>query len=81
MWGRVFGLLNAQAVETSFRHWVSGMIPAPAPGTVVAVGWQDQPAQRAGGTALGEHLGLENCGVEFVTWEVRLSRFLIVLRR
>ena len=35
--GRVFGLLDAQAVETSFRHWVSGVIPVLAPGTVVAV--------------------------------------------
>ena len=26
--GRVFGMLDAQAVESSFRKWVSGQIPA-----------------------------------------------------
>ena len=35
--GRVFGMLDAQAVEKSFRQWVSGLIPALEPGTVVAV--------------------------------------------
>ena len=35
--GRVLGLLDAQAVESSFRRWVSGLIPALAPDTVVAV--------------------------------------------
>jgi hypothetical protein len=35
--GRVFGLLDAQTVERSFRQWVSGILPALEPGTVVAV--------------------------------------------
>ena len=35
--GRVFGMLDARAVESSFRQWVSGLIPALEPGTVVAV--------------------------------------------
>ena len=35
--GRVFGMLDARAVESSFRKWVSGLIPALEPGTVVAV--------------------------------------------
>jgi predicted transposase YbfD/YdcC len=35
--GRVLGLLDAQAVESSFRRWVSGLIPALEPDTVVAV--------------------------------------------
>ncbi len=34
---RVFGMLDAWAVEKSFRQWVSTLIPALAPGTVVAV--------------------------------------------
>ena len=35
--GRVFGMLDAHAVETSFRQWVSGLVPALELGTVVAV--------------------------------------------
>jgi predicted transposase YbfD/YdcC len=35
--GRVFGMLDARAVEASFRQWVSGLVPALGPGTVVAV--------------------------------------------
>ena len=35
--GRVFGMLDARAVESSFRQWVSGLIPVLEPGTVVAV--------------------------------------------
>jgi predicted transposase YbfD/YdcC len=35
--GRVFGMLDARAVESSFRRWVSGLIPALEAGTVVAV--------------------------------------------
>jgi len=45
--GRVFGLLDGQVVETSFRHWVSGLIPALAPGTVVAV--DGKTSRRSGG--------------------------------
>ena len=45
--GRVFGLLDAQAVETSFRHWVSGLIPALEPGAVVAV--DGKTSRRSGG--------------------------------
>jgi predicted transposase YbfD/YdcC len=35
--GRVLGMLDTQAVESSFRRWVSGLIPALEPDTVVAV--------------------------------------------
>ena len=49
--GRVFGLLDAQAVETSFRHWVSGVIPALEPGTVVAV--DGKTSRRSGGGGRG----------------------------
>ncbi len=49
--GRVFGLLDAQAVETSFRHWVSGVIPALEPGAVVAV--DGKTSQRSGATGQG----------------------------
>lgn len=35
--GRVFGMLDAQAVEKSFRQWISGILPALEAGTVVAV--------------------------------------------
>ena len=45
--GRVFGLLDGQVVETSFRHWVSGLIPALEPGTVVAV--DGKTSRRSGG--------------------------------
>jgi len=45
--GRVFGLLDGQAVERSFRHWVSGLIPALEPGTVVAV--DGKTSRRSGG--------------------------------
>lgn len=45
--GRVFGLLDAQAVEKSFRQWVSGLIPALEPGTVVAV--DGKTSRRSGG--------------------------------
>jgi predicted transposase YbfD/YdcC len=45
--GRVFGLLDARAVEKSFRQWVSGMIPALEPGTVVAV--DGKTSRRSGG--------------------------------
>ena len=34
---RVFGMLDAQAVEKSFRQWIGALIPALVPGTVVAV--------------------------------------------
>lgn len=46
--GRVFGLLDAQAVETSFRQWVAGMIPALDPGTVIAV--DGKTSRRSGGS-------------------------------
>jgi predicted transposase YbfD/YdcC len=49
--GRVFGLLDAQAVEKSFRQWVSGVIPALAPGTVVAV--DGKTSRRSGGGGCG----------------------------
>lgn len=45
--GRVFGLLDGQVVETSFRHWVCGLIPALEPGTVVAV--DGKTSRRSGG--------------------------------
>lgn len=35
--GRLFGLLDRRAVEKSFRAWVSSVLPALAPGTVVAI--------------------------------------------
>ncbi len=35
--GQVFGMLDARAVESCFRRWVSGRIPVLEPGTVVAV--------------------------------------------
>ena len=47
--GRVFGLLDAQVVETSFRHWVSGLIPALEAGTVIAV--DGKTSRRSGGGA------------------------------
>jgi len=46
--GRVFGLLDGQVVETSFRHWVSGLIPALEAGTVVAV--DGKTSRRSGGS-------------------------------
>lgn len=53
--GRVFGLLDAKAVEKSFRHWVSGVIPALEPGTVVAV--DGKTSRRSGGDGgAGLHL-------------------------
>jgi len=45
--GRVFGMLDARAVESSFRQWVSGLIPALEPGTVVAV--DGKTSRRSGG--------------------------------
>lgn len=45
--GRVFGMLDAQAVEKSFRQWVAGLIPALEPGTVVAV--DGKTSRRSGG--------------------------------
>lgn len=48
-YGRVFGLLDARAVETSFRQWVSGLIPALKAGTVVAV--DGKTSRRSGGGA------------------------------
>jgi predicted transposase YbfD/YdcC len=45
--GRVFGLLDGKAVEKSFRQWVSGLIPALEPGTVVAV--DGKTSRRSGG--------------------------------
>jgi len=45
--GRVFGLLDAKAVEKSFRQWVSGIIPALEPGTVIAV--DGKTSRRSGG--------------------------------
>lgn len=35
--GRLFGLLDKQALEKSFRRWVGGVLPALAEGTVVAI--------------------------------------------
>ena len=35
--GRLFGLLDRRVVETSFRRWVGGVLPALAEGTVVAI--------------------------------------------
>ena len=58
--GRVFGMLDAKAVETSFRHWISGLIPALEAGTVVAVDGKTSRrsgGRRAQGTALGQRLG------------------------
>jgi predicted transposase YbfD/YdcC len=49
--GRVFGMLDAKAVETSFRHWVSGLIPALEAGTVVAV--DGKTSRRSGGGGRG----------------------------
>jgi predicted transposase YbfD/YdcC len=49
--GRVFGMLDAQAVEASFRHWVSGLIPALEAGTVVAV--DGKTSRRSGGGGRG----------------------------
>lgn len=49
--GRVFGLLDGQAVEASFRHWVSGLIPALEPGTVVAV--DGKTSRRSGSDGRG----------------------------
>jgi predicted transposase YbfD/YdcC len=49
--GRVFGLLDAQVVETSFRHWVSGLIPALEAGTVIAV--DGKTSRRSGSGARG----------------------------
>lgn len=49
--GRVFGLLDAQAVERSFRQWVSGLIPALEAGTVVAV--DGKTSRRSGGEGRG----------------------------
>ena len=57
---RVFGMLDAQAVESSFRQWVSGILPALEPGTVVAVDGKTSRrsgGRRAQGTALGQRLG------------------------
>ena len=45
--GRVLGLLDAQAVERSFRQWVAGLIPALEAGTVVAV--DGKTSRRSGG--------------------------------
>ena len=57
--GRVFGLLDAQAVERSFRQWVAGLIPALEAGTVVAV--DGKTSRRSGGegraAASGQRLG------------------------
>ncbi len=47
--GRVFGMLDARAVESSFRQWVSGLIPALEPGTVVAV--DGKTSRRSGSDA------------------------------
>jgi len=45
--GRVFGMLDARAVEQSFRDWVSGLLPALGLGTVVAV--HGKSSRRSGG--------------------------------
>ena len=47
--GRVFGMLDARAVESSFRQWVSGLIPVLEPGTVVAV--DGKTSRRSGSEA------------------------------
>ena len=55
--GRVLGLLDAQAVERSFRQWVSGPDPGAGGRHSGGRGWQDQPAQRgrgAGAAASGQ---------------------------
>jgi tetrahydromethanopterin S-methyltransferase subunit F len=44
--GRVFGMLDAQAVEKRFRQWVSGILPALEAGTVVAVDGKTSSEQR-----------------------------------
>ena len=49
--GRVFGMLDAKAVESSFRQWVSGLIPALEAGTVVAV--DGKTSRRSGGGGRG----------------------------
>ena len=49
--GRVFGILDARAVETSFREWVSGLLPALVPGTVIAV--DGKTSRRSGGNGQG----------------------------
>lgn len=47
--GRVFGLLDAQAFEASFRAWVGAWLPALAPGQVVACDGKVLRAARARG--------------------------------
>jgi predicted transposase YbfD/YdcC len=49
--GRVLGLLDAQAVESSFRRWVCGLIPALEPDTVVAV--DGKTSRRSGSNERG----------------------------
>ncbi len=55
--GRVFGMLDARAVESSFRRWVSGLIPVLEPGTVVAV---DGKTSRRSGSEARRPLHLVN---------------------
>jgi len=48
---RVFGMLDAQAVERSFRQWVGGILPALQAGTVVAV--DGKTSRRSGSNERG----------------------------
>lgn len=50
---RIFGLLDRQAVEKSFRRWVGGVLPALAEGSVVAIdGKASRRSKGAGQPAL-----------------------------
>ena len=44
--GRVFGVLDAQAVEKSFRQWVSGILQVLEAGSVVAADGKTSRPQR-----------------------------------
>ena len=44
--GRVFGMLDAQAVEKSFRQWVSGILQVLEAGSVVAADGKTSRPQR-----------------------------------
>jgi predicted transposase YbfD/YdcC len=51
--GRLFGLLDRRAVETSFRRWVGSVLPALAEGSVVAIdGKASRRSKSAGKQAL-----------------------------
>ena len=51
--GRLFGLLDRHAVETCFRRWVGGVLPALSEGTVVAIdGKASRHSKKTGKQAL-----------------------------